>query len=87
MGFGFDFEPQQTLASIVERLDKAAADETVAAIVLTFDDVRMGWAQMQELRAAVEAVRAAGKDVQAMRSTSWLPPPRESACLKPANCN
>ena len=61
--FGWDDASHRTLQELLERFDKAAADKDVKAVVLTFDAPMIGWAQMQELRARVKAVREAGKDV------------------------
>jgi len=59
----FDFQAPQTLATLIERIEKAAEDPAVPAVVLTFDDAWMGWAQMQELRGALENFRASGKEI------------------------
>jgi protease IV len=60
---GLELRPPQTLVTLLERIAKAAEDPAVPAIVVTFDNAEIGWAQMQELRAALEDVRAAGKEV------------------------
>ncbi len=64
IAFGFDIEPRGTLHDLLRRLGKAGKDPSVKAVVLTFDDPSIGWAQMQELRNALLALRKANKDVQ-----------------------
>jgi len=56
-------ERPKALAKLIERFDKAAEDKRVAAVLLAIDQPSMGWAQMQELRAAIGRIRQAGKDV------------------------
>lgn len=58
----FDLE-RKTLRGLVERMDKAGKDEEVVGAVLLLDDVTMGWGQVQELRAAIQRLRDAGKQV------------------------
>jgi protease-4 len=53
------------LRDIVERLGKAADDADVQAVVLLADDASIGIAQIEELRAAIQKIRAAGKKVYA----------------------
>lgn len=60
---GFDLETRETLYELIRRMDKAGKDRNVKAVVLTFDEPVMGWAQMQELRAALVKLRKANKDV------------------------
>jgi protease-4 len=55
--------PGVSLKEIVTRLDKAADDSDVKAVVILPDAAWMGMAQMEELRAAVSRVRNHGKDV------------------------
>jgi protease-4 len=52
---------------LVERLDKAAKDQRVKAVVLQIDSPALGRARAEEIRAAIGRVRAAGKPVAA-----WL---------------
>ncbi|MBN1489064.1 MAG: signal peptide peptidase SppA [Phycisphaerae bacterium] len=74
--FSFGEDRAHALKDIVARLKKARLDSDVAAVVLTLDDPEMGWAQMQELREALLAVRAADKDVycqiESVRSGMYL---------------
>ncbi len=63
--FVFGGEPGPTLKTLVERMDKAAKDAQVKAVVLLCEGVQAGQAQVGELRQAIERIRAAGKDVYA----------------------
>jgi len=67
--FGFQLEPQQTLHELLKRFKRAQKDESLQAVVLTFDDPQLGWAQIQELRKAITALRAADKDVYCLLET------------------
>jgi protease IV len=53
----------QSLRDVVSRMDKVAKDPNVKAVVLLADDASFGLAQAEELRQAMGAIRAAGKDV------------------------
>lgn len=58
------FGPTGTsLRELVERLDKAAVDPTVKAVVILPESDWLGAAQMEELRAAMTEVRDHGKEV------------------------
>ncbi|HSW45936.1 MAG TPA: signal peptide peptidase SppA [Phycisphaerae bacterium] len=63
ISFGFDLSGHGRLYDLVRRLKQAAGDDSLKAVVLTFDEPIMGWGQLQELRAALLALRAARKDV------------------------
>ena len=65
-------ELPDTLRRLVDRIDKARTDQQVSAVVLTVDQPVMGLAQIQELRAAIAAVRAAGKTVHCHVQTESL---------------
>jgi protease-4 len=52
-----------SLRTLVERMDKAAKDEAVKAVVLLLDGGSAGAAQVEELRQAMDRVKAAGKPV------------------------
>ncbi len=52
-----------TLFDLSRSLEKAAADGKVKAVVLDADQAQMDFAQVQEIRRRLAAVRAAGKDV------------------------
>lgn len=56
-------ENPPTLLDITMSLGKAAEDPLVKGVVLDVDDASLGFAQTQELRRRLEAVRSAGKDV------------------------
>jgi protease-4 len=54
-----------SLREVVMRMKKAAADPAVKAVVLLADDGSFGEAQIEELRQAIQKIRAAGKEVYA----------------------
>ena len=51
------------LKDIVERMNKAKDDKDVKAVVLLLDEVDLGLAQIEELREAMDAIKAAGKEI------------------------
>ena len=55
----------ESCASLTRRLRKAATDDDVAAVVVLCESPAMGWAQSEEIYAAMKAVREAGKPVYA----------------------
>ena len=58
------FGPQAPwLRDMVTRMDKAAEDPDVKAVVILTDDASFGWAQAEELRESMQVVRKAGKAV------------------------
>jgi protease-4 len=61
--FNFGGETATPLESLVSRLDKAAKDESVKAVVILLDQPSVGSAQVEELRQAISRVRSAGKEV------------------------
>jgi protease-4 len=52
-----------SMFDLLARLREARADEHVRAVVFDIDEAGLGFAQIQELRAQFEALRAAEKDV------------------------
>jgi len=56
-------ESSTPLWTLVERMDKAAKDPEVKAVVVLLEGPTMGQAQAAELRRAFGRIRAAGKDV------------------------
>lgn len=60
-------ELTESLADGIERLDKAATDESVSGIVLHIQDPEIGWGKLYELRQAIGRLRKGGKRVLA-----WL---------------
>lgn len=54
-----------TLRDVTEALEKAAADDRIAAVWLKPDGVNASWATLSEVRAALEAYRAGGKPLLA----------------------
>jgi len=65
----FMFDKKMTLRQMVDALDAAAEDDRVAALVARVSPVGMGMAQIEELRDAVLAFRAAGKPAVAYADT------------------
>lgn len=63
LDFSFDFEPKRSMHGMLERFRRAKKDDALKAVVLTFEEPRLGLAQIQELRAAIGELRAADKDV------------------------
>jgi protease-4 len=59
----FSGETGIPLEALVSRMDKAAKDSAVKAVVIVLDQPVVGSAQIQELRQAIGRVRAAGKEV------------------------
>lgn len=56
-------ESSTPLWSLIERLDKAAKDPAVKAVVVILEGASVGQAQTAEIRAAFERLKGAGKDV------------------------
>jgi len=56
-------EQPVTLQELIARMKKARDDQSVKAVVLTFRQPSMGFAQLQELREAIMDIRAVDKDV------------------------
>jgi protease-4 len=54
-----------SLKDLIERLNKAASDPQVKAVVMMFEDAAAGTAQKEELRQAMNKLRAAGKEIYA----------------------
>src|SRR5690606_9934099 len=55
----------ESLRSLIERMDKAVADKDVKAAVLMLGDTSLGYAQLSEIRAAMDRLKEAGKPVYA----------------------
>jgi protease-4 len=61
--FNFGGEIATPLETLVSRLDKAAKDESVKAVVILLDQPSFGSAQIEEVRQGLSRVRSAGKEV------------------------
>jgi len=59
-------ELQPSLSKVVERIEKAADDKSLSAVILRIDELALGRAKVYELRAAIDRVRKAGKPVYAL---------------------
>jgi protease IV len=54
-----------SLKDVVERMKKAKDDQNVKAVVLLLDEVELGLSQSEEIRQALDGIKAAGKEVYA----------------------
>jgi len=52
-----------SLAELTDRFERASADDNVKAVILTYDGMSLGFGQLEELREAIDRVKAAGKKV------------------------
>ena len=68
LGMFGDMKP--SLATLVQRIDAAAADKNVAAVWLKIDDLDIGRAKVYELRGAMARLRKAHKPVYAELTTA-----------------
>jgi len=60
----FSFSPPgPSLSDLVKRMEKAAGDNDVKAVVLMTHGAAIGRAQIEELRQAMGKIRAAGKEI------------------------
>ncbi len=55
----------ESLHSFIARLDKAASDETVQAVVLMLSSPELNYSQVEEIREALDRVKAGGKTIYA----------------------
>lgn len=58
-------ELQSSLRQTIQRLEKAAGDDSISGVVLQLDGLDLGRARVAELRAAIARTRKAGKKVYA----------------------
>lgn len=63
MGLGFASQKMVSLKDLLERFKQARDDDEVRAVLLTWEGVSMGLAQVQELRDGIAQIRAADKEV------------------------
>src|SRR6476646_4541550 len=56
-------EPQASLRDLVDRMDKAAKDPAVKAVVFLAEDAEAGPGQIADLRQAMKRIRDAGKEI------------------------
>jgi len=61
--FGLTGAQMQSLRGLVQRLHKAGTDKEVEAVILTFDRMSFGMGQLEEIRAAINGLKHAGKPV------------------------
>ena len=75
---------------MIQRIDEAADDKSVAAVWLRIEDLELGRGKINELRAAIAAVRKAGKPVYAELTSAdtgqylLAAPATRSSCPPPA---
>jgi len=63
LGELFGDKAPTTMYDLLEKLRTARTDEHLQAVIFDIEDAALGFAQIQELRAQFEALRAADKDV------------------------
>src|SRR5262245_59797861 len=56
-------EVSEGLSAAIARLDRAAGDDNIAAVVLHIDGPHLGWAKLNDLRQAIGRIRAKNKKV------------------------
>jgi protease-4 len=61
--FGLTAGQVTSLADLVGRFKQASKDDNVKAVILTYDGMNLGFGQLEELREAIDRVKAAGKKV------------------------
>ena len=61
--FGLLAAEMTSLRTLVARIDEASADKNVKAVVLTYGGMSFGFGQLEEIRAAIGRLKAAGKTV------------------------
>jgi protease-4 len=64
--------PKHSLLSLYSALRKAELDPRIARVVLRVRDLEGGWGRAQEIRAAIERVRKAGKPTTAVLEVEGL---------------
>ncbi len=63
-----DLKP--SLRTIIDRIDQAAEDQDVDAVVLTIEDLELGQGKVHELRAAIARFRKHGKPIYAQLTSA-----------------
>lgn len=71
--FPFATEHTTALKDLVRRMQRAAEDKQVKAVILTVGELSIGRAQIEELRQAIAGLRSAGKDVYAHADSLSMP--------------
>jgi protease-4 len=64
-GAGLFSEVVETMSDLLQRLKKAAADDTLDAVVLHIDGPQIGWAKLNEIRTGIAKIRQKGRKVYA----------------------
>ncbi len=63
MLFSFGSEKRFNTKSLIDRMRAMRGDDEVAGVFITFDNVSLGLSQIQEMRQAVDQLKAADKEV------------------------
>ncbi|MHC4498969.1 MAG: Clp protease/crotonase-like domain-containing protein, partial [Planctomycetota bacterium] len=61
--FGFLSQQVTSLRDLLRRLERARDDDSVKAVVLTFDSMLLGFGQLEEIRGALKELKDADKRV------------------------
>jgi ClpP class serine protease len=64
---------QESLVEVVRRMDKAAKDDNVKAVILLLDSAELGVGQIEELRQAIQRLKDAKKPVYAHADSLTTP--------------
>ena len=64
-GSGLFSEVVETLGDVLQRLKKAASDESLDAVVIHIEGPHVGWAKLNELRTGIAKIRQKGRKVYA----------------------
>lgn len=67
-------EDHDSLADVLKRLDRAATDPAVVAVLLEFEDLDVGSGKIYEIREAIAKIRKAGRPVYALLTSSETGP-------------
>ena len=61
--FGFTAGQMTSLAGFVDLMEKMGDDDNVKALILTYNQMSFGFAQMEEVRRSIDGLKATGKKV------------------------
>ncbi len=81
-GDGLFSEVVETLSDVLQRLKKAASDDSLEAVILHIDGPHIGWAKLNELRTGIAKIRQKGRKVYA-----WLEGAETKDYLLAAACD
>lgn len=69
LGGLFSSSVPETLKTIQERIEKAAKDPNVAAVLLEVGELSVGWGKLDEIEASIAKLRKAGKKIYSWTSS------------------